>query len=91
QCGWLQGEVLERQLAYWRGQLAGAPEALDLPTDHPRPAEPSFQGGHAAVTLSRALSETLGELARQHGATLYMVLLAGFQALLGHWSGQRDV
>jgi amino acid adenylation domain-containing protein len=91
QRGWLQGEVLERQLAYWRGQLAGAPEALDLPTDHPRPAMQSFRGGRLAVTLPRELSGALAALGRREGVTLSMVLLAGFQVLLGHWSGQRDV
>ncbi|MEE8596102.1 MAG: amino acid adenylation domain-containing protein, partial [Gemmatimonadota bacterium] len=91
QRGWLQGEVLERQLAYWRGQLAGAPEALDLPTDHPRPALPSFRGARHPFSLPPALAADLAALARSHKATLYMVLLAGFQALLGRWSGQRDV
>ena len=49
---WLQGEVLETQLGYWKGQLAEAPGALELPTDRPRPAVPSFKGGSAAVRAS---------------------------------------
>ena len=81
---WLTGEVLERQLAYWRERLAGAPPVLELPTDRPRPAVQSFRGA-ARVTLARSassLAARLGPLGRREGATLFMVLLAAFQALL---------
>jgi hypothetical protein len=91
QRGWLQGEVLERQRRYWREQLTGAPAALELPLDKPRPAVQSFRGAHLPVTLSRELSSSLERLARTEGSTLYMVLLSAYQALLGRWSGQDEV
>ena len=89
---WLRGETLARQVGYWKERLAGAPAALDLPTDRSRPAVASHRG--AAVhqfALSRELSTGLGELSRREGATLYMVLLAAFAMLLGRWSGQSDI
>ena len=87
---WLQGDVLERQLAYWRERLSGA-EALELPTDYPRPAVPSFKGARVAFAASSELSVALADLARRRGATLYMILLAAFQLLLSRWSGQHDI
>jgi amino acid adenylation domain-containing protein len=87
----LAGDLLERQLAYWRGQLAGAPALLELPTDRPRPAVQTFRGGYARLELSDALLEGLQALARREGATLYMVLLAAFQVLLGKHCGTDDV
>jgi acyl carrier protein len=87
---WLQGEVLEKQLSYWRGQLSGL-EPLELPTDRPRPAVQTYKGKHQTFTLSREVSERLKELSQQEGATLFMVLLAGFQLLLSRYSGQQDV
>jgi amino acid adenylation domain-containing protein len=91
QRSWLVGEVLERQLAYWRRQLAGAPELLELPTDRPRPATQSFQGAARRIALPGDLSRALLQLGREAGATPFMVLLAGFQALLSRLSGQADV
>jgi len=88
---WLQGEVLERQLNYWRTQLANAPRALELPTDRPRPAVENFSGATVPVTLSAGLSAELVTLSNQEQATLYMLLMASFQILLGRWSGQRDL
>ncbi|HSF38816.1 MAG TPA: non-ribosomal peptide synthase/polyketide synthase [Thermoanaerobaculia bacterium] len=88
---WLQGEVLERQLAYWRGQLAGAPPVLDLPLDRPRPPVASPRGERLAFPLPAALSRSLAELGRQRSLTPFMVLLAGLQALLARLSGQTDV
>ena len=87
---WLQGVVLERQLGYWRRRLEGA-EPLSLPTDHLRPAVTSFRGAVHPFELPAELTRGLRELARQEGATLFMVLLAGFQAVLAHWSGQEDI
>ncbi|MCZ7436789.1 amino acid adenylation domain-containing protein [Micromonospora sp. WMMC241] len=85
----LDGDRLGDDLAYWRGQLAGLP-ALTLPTDRPRPE----QSGHAAATsefvVGPDLVAGLHRLGREHGATLYMTLLAAFQVLLGRWSGQSD-
>jgi amino acid adenylation domain-containing protein len=91
QRAWLCGTVLARQLAYWRGQLAGAPAALDLPSDRVRPAVQSFRGAVERFAVSGAVTRALGGLARREGVTLYIVLLAAFQVLLCRWSGQRDL
>ena len=91
QRGWLQGEVLERQLSYWTQQLAGAPGVLELPTDRSRPPTPSYRGAHLPVAMPVELSAAIGGLARRSGATPYMVLLAAFQLLLSRWSGQADL
>jgi amino acid adenylation domain-containing protein/non-ribosomal peptide synthase protein (TIGR01720 family) len=87
----VSGEVLERQLGYWKTQLAGAPAGLDLPADRPRPAVPSYRGASHRFTIGRELTSALAELARTRGATLFMVLLAAFDVLLARWSGQDDV
>jgi amino acid adenylation domain-containing protein len=85
------GEVLDRQLAYWKERLAGAPELLELPTDHPRPAVQKYQGAAVSVELSPELLERLQALGRSEGATLFMVLLGAFQVLLSRYSGSEDV
>ncbi|HEU0054455.1 MAG TPA: condensation domain-containing protein, partial [Longimicrobium sp.] len=87
----LAGEVLEGQLAYWRERLAGAPALLELPTDHPRPAVRTYRGARERFELPRELLERLQALGRGEGATLYMVLLAAFQALLARYAGSDDV
>ncbi|MFP5288495.1 MAG: non-ribosomal peptide synthetase, partial [Thermoanaerobaculia bacterium] len=91
QSSWLHGEVLEREIAFWRRQLAGLPPLLELPTDHPRPAVQSYRGAARPVRLPAGLTRQMEDLARQEGATLFMVLLAGFQALLARYSGQDDL
>src|SRR6185312_13760686 len=91
QRSWLQGEVLGRQLGYWKEQLAGAPAMLQLPTDHPRPTVPSYRGGSVPVELPERLVRELRALARAEQVTLFMLLLAAFQLLLSRWSGQSDV
>ncbi|HEX8558455.1 MAG TPA: amino acid adenylation domain-containing protein [Pyrinomonadaceae bacterium] len=88
---WMQGEVLERELQYWRSQLEGAPPVLELPTDRPRPAVHSSRGARHSFTLPQELAGRLRRLSREEGATLFMTLLAGFQALLSRYSGQEDV
>jgi amino acid adenylation domain-containing protein len=88
---WLAGEALERQLAYWRGQLAGTPGVLELSTDHPRPAVLSLRGGETRFRLERELSRRLLELGRREGATPYMILAAALLALLSRLSGQKDL
>jgi len=88
---WLQGEVLEKQLVYWKAQLEDAPTTLELPTDRPRPAAPSFNGALRLFRLPAALSGRIAELAKQEGATLYMLLLAALHVVLSRWSGQRDI
>ncbi|HST57443.1 MAG TPA: amino acid adenylation domain-containing protein, partial [Longimicrobium sp.] len=87
----LAGEALGRQLSYWKEQLAGAPELLELPTDHPRPAVQTYRGASVPVELSPELLERLQALGRSEGATLYMTLLSAFQVLLSKYSGSEDV
>src|SRR5262249_55699696 len=87
----MQGEELEEQLSYWRKQLAGAPAMLELPTDYPRPASRSYEGGRLHFTLSRELTAGLKELSRREGVTLFMVLTAGFQSLLHRYTQQVDM
>jgi amino acid adenylation domain-containing protein len=91
QRGWLQGEVLEKQINYWKERLAGAPAALELPIDHRRPAVHSFAGSTVQFVLPRSLSTAATELGRREGATLFMVLLAVFNVVLSRWSGQTDI
>ena len=91
QRAWLRGEALERQVAWWREGLAGAPPLLEVPTDRPRPAAMSEAGASLPFALSPETSRALLELSRREGATLFMTLLAGWQALLSRWSGQDDV
>lgn len=88
---WLQGEVLEAQLAYWKQQLKGAPALLELPTDRPRPAVQTNQGASQVLVLSESLTEALKALSRQENATLFMLLLAAFKTLLYRYTGQDDI
>ncbi|HLL48692.1 MAG TPA: condensation domain-containing protein, partial [Longimicrobiaceae bacterium] len=88
---WLAGGAMERQVAFWRDQLAGAPPLLELPTDRPRPAVATEAGARVAFELPAELAGALDALSRREGATLFMTLMAGWQALLGRWSGQDDV
>ncbi|HEY8670507.1 MAG TPA: amino acid adenylation domain-containing protein, partial [Terriglobales bacterium] len=88
---WLDGDVLEKQLTYWKTHLKDAPPVLELPTDRPRTPVESSRGDVAYLSLPRELSDKLSQLSRQHGATLFMTLLAGFQALLSRYSGQQDI
>lgn len=88
---WLQGDVLRHQLSYWRSQLAGAAPLTELPVDRPRPVTPTYRGAREPFALSEPLSDSLRELGRHEGVTLFMVLLAAFQTLLHRYSGQREV
>jgi len=88
---WLQGEVLERQMSYWRERLSGMPAALELPTDYPRPPVPSFRGAQHAFQVPPEQLHALRALTRREGVTLYMVLLAALQVVLARWSNQDDV
>ena len=91
QRGWLKGEVLEAQVRYWRQQLEGAPRALELPTDKPRPAAQSFRGRALRQVWPQALWQRLVALSRAEGATPFMVLLAAYQTVLWRHSGQEDI
>ncbi|HKH43625.1 MAG TPA: condensation domain-containing protein, partial [Thermoanaerobaculia bacterium] len=91
QRSWLSGEVLEAELGAWRQRLAGLPPRLELPTDRPRPAVQTHRGAVRSLALSPELSSRLTALGRREGATLFMTLLAGWQALLGRWAGTEDL
>ncbi|WP_147333293.1 condensation domain-containing protein, partial [Archangium gephyra] len=86
-----RSEVLEQQLSYWSKQLAGMPQALELPTDKARPPVQSFRGASIPVVLSKPLSEKLEQLCEREGVTPFMALLAAFQLLLSRYSGQEDI
>ena len=88
---WLQGDVLEEQLGYWKKQLAGAPAVLELPTNRPRLAIQTFDGAHHQKQLPQRLRDSLNELSRREGATLFMTLLAAFQTLLFRYANQEDI
>ena len=90
QRNWLHGEVLDKQLSYWKKQLKNLP-ILRLPTDRPRPPLQTFRGAHQPLELSQSLSHALTDLSRREGVTLFMTLLAAFQALLLRCTGQDDV
>ena len=87
----LTGDRWQAARAYWRAQLAGAPAALDLPTDRPRPPRRRFRGACDAMTIDSAASAAVRGLAEREGVTFFMVVLAAWQLLLGRWSGQDDV
>ena len=87
----LQGETLERELSYWKSQLAGIPAVLDLPADRPRPAGASGRGGVRHLSLPGGLLERLRDLSQRGNATLFMTLLAVFQIQLHRYSGQEDI
>ncbi|WP_460141186.1 non-ribosomal peptide synthase/polyketide synthase [Pseudomonas sp. S2_E01] len=88
---WMAAGERERQLAYWTGQLGSEQPLLELPTDHPRPAQQSFAGARLQVGIEPALAAELKALARRENVTLFMLLLASFQALLHRYSGQADI
>jgi amino acid adenylation domain-containing protein len=87
----LQGKLLDDQLLYWKKQLAGAPDLLELPTDKQRPAAQSFRGGAVAMNLPPALNKAIKQLSRKEGATVFMTLLAAFKTLLHRYTGQSDI
>ncbi len=91
QRNWLQGEVLETQINYWKKQLKDAPPRLELPTDYPRPPIQSYKGSHYSHTLTPELTEQLKTLSQQEGVSLYMLLLAVFNLLLSRYSRQDDL
>ncbi|WP_319459347.1 amino acid adenylation domain-containing protein [Micromonospora sp. RTP1Z1] len=91
QRGQLTGAELDRQLAFWTDHLAGAPPVTGLPLDRPRPAQLGFAGDEVRFDLPDGLLDRVGRLAAGSSATPYMVLLAGFAALLSRISGDPDV
>jgi amino acid adenylation domain-containing protein/non-ribosomal peptide synthase protein (TIGR01720 family) len=90
QRAWLQGEVLENQLQYWRDKLDGV-AALEMPTDRARPAMAVYSGARESFRFSAELTAKLKQLSKREGVTLFMSLLAGFHTLLARHSGQEDI
>ena len=86
----LRDEALEKPLVYWRRQLAGA-ATLELSTDHPRPAEPSFRGATVSRQLPAELLRDIRATSQREGVTMFMTLLAAFQAVLHRYTGQEDI
>ena len=91
QRSWMEGEILQQQAEYWKAALSDAPALLELPTDRPRPAQKDYAGQFAPFFLDEQLSTHLKTLGRRLGMTSYMVLLAGWAALLSRLSGQQDL
>ncbi|HEU4766874.1 MAG TPA: condensation domain-containing protein, partial [Pyrinomonadaceae bacterium] len=88
---WLQGEVLEKQLAYWREQLAGDLPILELTTDRPRPPVQTYRGQVVDLELSVEVRERLKQVGRESGATFFMTLMAGFNVLLWRYTQQEEI
>lgn len=88
---WLEGEVEESQLAYWKEQLAGSQPLLRIRTDQPRPLVRSSQCATQSLSLSTTLSEGIKQLSRREGVTQFMTLLAAFQILLRHYTREDDM
>ncbi|MEX5585690.1 condensation domain-containing protein, partial [Pseudomonas lurida] len=91
QRSWMEAGEKARQLAYWRELLGGAQPVLELPFDQPRPAQQSFRGARHDIVLEPALVAGLKALAQREGVTMFMLLLASFQAFLYRYSGQQDI
>jgi len=87
----LLGDGFERQVGYWRERLAGAPPRIELPTDRPRSPYAGSEGAARSLMVSQTVLERLRELGNQHGATLFMTVLAAFKVLLYRYSGQSDL
>ena len=90
QRAWLSEERLAGQLEFWRAELAGLP-LVELPSDRPRPAVPSYRGDRLRFELPAGVAAVLRRLAAERGMTLFMLLLAVFDVLLSRYSGQEDV
>ncbi|UCF78982.1 MAG: amino acid adenylation domain-containing protein [Candidatus Eiseniibacteriota bacterium] len=88
---WLQGEMLESQLNYWKQQLGDSPPVLQLPTDRLRPPVQTYRGARQSLELPKNLSDALKALSQREGVTLFMILLAAFKTLLYRYTGQKDI
>ncbi|WP_448724800.1 non-ribosomal peptide synthase/polyketide synthase [Pseudomonas farris] len=88
---WMAAGERDRQLTYWTEKLGSEQPLLELPLDHPRPAQQSFRGARLPITLDESLSNELKALARRENVTLFMLLLGSFQTLLHRYSGQADI
>jgi len=88
------GDLYESQLSYWKKQFTTLPQALELPTDHPRPsvqALRAFRGAHHTICLSKQLTNNLKQLSQKQGVTLFMTLLAAYETLLYRYTGEDDI
>ncbi len=85
------GQVLSRQLSYWKARLEGAPHVLDLPADRPRPPVQGFRGARETLTLSASTTAALSAFSQKEGLTLFMSLFAAFNALLSRFTGSEDI
>ena len=88
---WMKGPVIQSQIKFWKERFKEIPEPLDLPTDRPRPPVQSYRGADQTIYLDADLSRSLKGLAAKEGASLFMVLLAAFKALLFRYTGQGDL
>jgi amino acid adenylation domain-containing protein/non-ribosomal peptide synthase protein (TIGR01720 family) len=91
QRSWLQGDILQTHLDYWKQKLGGLPPLLELPLDHPRPPAQTFRGGVVHFTIPPAVVNELHALNTRAGVTQFMSLLAAFQALLYRYTGQETI
>lgn len=91
QAEWVKSEDYLKQLSYWREQLSGSLPILDLPTDKPRPAIQTYSGKIETMMLDKDLTQKIRQLANKEESTIYMVLLAGFAALLKRYSNQEEM
>jgi amino acid adenylation domain-containing protein len=91
QRNWLQGEVLENQVNYWKNQLQGASPLLELPTDYPRPAQQSYRGARCTYSVTPEITNAIKTFSQQQGASLFMTLLAALNILLSRYSRQNDL
>ena len=88
---WLQGEMLESQLNYWKQQLGDSLSVLQLPTDRPRPPVQTYRGARQSLELPKNLSDALEALSQREGITLFVTLLAAFKTLLYRYTCQEDI
>ncbi len=91
QRNWLQGDVRDEQLGYWKQQLAGELPVVELPTDRPRPPYQTFRGAFETLTIPQEIAAALAGLSRQEDATPFMTLLAAFTTLLYRYCDQTDI
>jgi amino acid adenylation domain-containing protein len=88
---WLSGTLLTEQIQYWVERLKDAPTVIEIPSDHPRPAVPTFRGARQPIVLPQHLNNALQNWSQQEGVTLFMVLLAAWNILLYRYSGSEDI
>ena len=88
---WLNSEAAQQQLSYWTRHLSGAPALLELPTDRPRPSIQTFRGARHQLALPNSLTAALRDLSQRRGVTLFMTLLATFNALISRYTGRDDI